>query len=118
MKHASEDIRKLAVHLYATGKYTQQQVAEIVGYHVNSVKNWLRIAEAGLPQKPGRRGCRPRALTPEDIDRLKNLLEEGRCHNLDELTLALGKSSRSVVHRMIHELGYTYKKKRFLPVNG
>lgn len=110
MKCASEDIRNLAVQLYQSGKYTQQEVADIVGYHVNSVKNWLKAAAAGIPQKPRKKGCPPRVLTPEDLDRLEALLIEGKCHNLNELTAALGKGSRSVVHRAIHELGYTYKK--------
>ncbi len=118
MKHASEDIRNLAVNLYKSGKYSQQEVANIVKYHRNTVKSWLKAESEGRPQRPLKKGHRARVLTPSDLERLREIVNKGTCNSLDELTAALGKGSRSVVHRALHELGFTYKKKRFMPTKG
>ena len=118
MKHASEDIRNLAISLYKSGKYTQQQVADIVGYHLNTIKSWLRIDALGGPQRPRERGHRPRILNRNDLLRLQALVNSGTCSNLDELTNTFGKGSRSVIHRALMELGFTYKKKQFSPTSA
>ena len=117
MKHASEDIRDLAVSLYKSGKYTQAQVAEIVGYHYKTVANWLRADREGRKQISLPRGHRRSALDNDDLAKLKELVDSGKYHSLSELTTALGKSSLSGVYRALHKLGYTYKKKLFLPAN-
>lgn len=66
MKQASEEIRKLAISLYKSGKYTQREVADIVGYHYNTVKAWLRAEAAGRPQKPLRRGHKSKWFNGEE----------------------------------------------------
>ena len=40
MKTASSEIRAIAVKAYGSG-ISQQQIADIVGYHLNSVSRWI-----------------------------------------------------------------------------
>lgn len=110
MKHASEDIRNLAVSLYKSGKYTQAEVAGIVGYHYKTVYNWIKADKEGRKQVSLPRGHRRSALDHDDLERLKNLVDSGNHHSLSELRAALGKSSTSGIHRALRKLGYTYKK--------
>lgn len=110
MKHASEDIRNLAVGLYKSGEYTQQEVADIVGYHYNSVKAWLKADAEGRPQRPLPKGHKRRVPDPADLERLRDLVKGGSCRTPDEYTQAPGKGSRSAVHRALKGPGYTYKK--------
>jgi len=42
MKTASPEIRLRAIEAYGSGKYTRQQIADFLGYHVSSIKNWIR----------------------------------------------------------------------------
>lgn len=115
MKHASQEIRELAVTLHKKHNYSIAKTAEIVGYHPNTVKNWLKANREGRSQTPLKRGCPPKVLTPADREELKRLVESGKYHNLSDLTEALGKASRSTIYRAIRELGYTFKKKRYMP---
>ena len=110
MKHASEDIRNLAVSLYKIGKYTQAEVAEIVGYHYKSVSNWIKADKEGRKQVSLPRGHRRSALEHADLEKLKDLVGSNKYHSLSELRDALGKSSTSGIHRALRKLGYTYKK--------
>lgn len=118
MKHAGEEIRKLAVRLYRSGEYSQQEVAKIVGYHYKTIQNWLRADAEGRPQVPGVRGHRKRALSEMDMVSLKALIDSGKYHTVDELVKAMGKASRSVIYRAVRELGYTYKKNSFCQSAG
>ena len=118
MKHASEAIRILAVNLYKSGNYTQQEVADITGYHRHTIRAWLKADAEGKPQCAMKRGHRAKVLNPDDLLKLRELVNSGAYNSLSELTVALGKGSRSVVHRAMRELGYTYKKKRYMPTNG
>lgn len=117
MKPACEEIRNLAVALRKSGR-TIKEVAEIVGYHPKSIQNWMKADANGLPQKARGKGRPPRILSQEDLVELKAMVDSGKYHSLDELTTAFGKCSRSVVYRSILSLGYTYKKKLFLPLKG
>lgn len=51
MKHASYDIRELAVKLYKSGNSTQQQVADIVCCYYKTIQNWIR-ADAEECEQP------------------------------------------------------------------
>ena len=113
MKHASKDIRELAVTLYKSGCYSQQQVAEIVGYHYKTIQNWLHADAEGREQLPRPKGHPPRILSQEDMLKLEDLINSGKYHTVTELTSAMGKGSRSVIYRAVRELGYTYKKNSF-----
>ena len=42
MKKASEDIRTLAVRNVLAGKYSITQVAEMTGYSIATIYNWVR----------------------------------------------------------------------------
>ena len=43
MKKGSEDIRTLAVRNVLEKKYTIPQVAELTGYSIATIYNWVRI---------------------------------------------------------------------------
>ena len=43
MKKGSEDIRTLAVRNVLEKKYTLHQVAELTGYSIATIYNWVRI---------------------------------------------------------------------------
>ena len=44
MKTASSEIRAVAVRAYGAG-VSRQQIADILGYHLNSVSRWIREFE-------------------------------------------------------------------------
>ncbi|MDD2966347.1 MAG: helix-turn-helix domain-containing protein [Desulfovibrionaceae bacterium] len=44
MKTASSEIRMIAIKAYGAG-ISRQQIADIVGYHLNSVGRWIREFE-------------------------------------------------------------------------
>ena len=44
MKTASSEIRVVAVKAYGAG-VSRQQIADILGYHLNSVSRWIREFE-------------------------------------------------------------------------
>ena len=54
MKKASEDIRTLAVRNVMEGKYSIPQVAEMTGYSIATIYNWVSIykKEKRLTPKP------------------------------------------------------------------
>jgi len=43
MKKGSEDIRTLAVRNVLEKKYTLTQIAELTGYSIATIYNWVRI---------------------------------------------------------------------------
>ena len=45
MKTASSELRAVAVKAYGAG-VSRQQIADILGYHLNSVSRWIREFEA------------------------------------------------------------------------
>ena len=54
MKKGSEDIRTLAVRNVLSRKYSTPQVAELIGYSIATIYNWVRIykTEKRLASKP------------------------------------------------------------------
>ena len=54
MKKGSEDIRTLAVRNVLAGKYSVAQVAEMTGYCIATIYNWISIykKEKRLTAKP------------------------------------------------------------------
>ena len=42
MKNGGEDIRSLAVRNVLAGKYSVAQVAEMTGYSIATIYNWIR----------------------------------------------------------------------------
>jgi transposase len=55
MKTATEEIRSLVVKAYTSGTATRKQLAEIFGYHIQSIGNWIREH-----QRDGRLAPRPK----------------------------------------------------------
>jgi transposase len=45
MKTASAETRALVVKAYASGAAASKQLAEILGYHIQSIGNWIREFE-------------------------------------------------------------------------
>lgn len=111
MKYASKELREQAVRLWKSEKYTQSEIAEIVGYSLSAVKDWLRKDRSGEAQSPTKRGCRPRALTQDDLDLISRTLANRNDTTLKELAEMLdNKCCLSVIHRAVHRLNLTFKK--------
>lgn len=113
MKHASEEIRNMAVRLYKSGGYTYKEIGDIVGYSHKTIGNWVKADKEGRKQVPLERGHRQSTLTDDDLIRLKDLVESGEYHSANELVKAMGKSSKSGILRALHKMGYSFKKNYF-----
>lgn len=114
MPIASKDTRERAVAAYRTGRYTQQQVADMYQIHYKTLQNWLRCDERGEEQIPKKRGHPKPVLNDEDKAAIHNMVLKNPSITIASIITALGKTrSVSVIHRALVELGLTYKKKHF-----
>ena len=75
MKTASEEIRKLVVTAYLSGKATRKQLAEISGYHIQSIGNWIREQQMGGKFAPKPKGHRQSVFTPEELKQLAEFIK-------------------------------------------
>lgn len=110
MKYATLEIKKLAVRLYREGK-TQGQVAEIVGYSISSIKNWIKAENNGVLEVKKRRGCPPNVLDAQDILQIQQIISEENHISVRKLAARLGhKCDKSTIERTLQKIGLTYKK--------
>jgi transposase len=109
MKGQSEEIRKLAVSAYTAGK-TARELSEIFVVSSRTIYRWVKEAKEG--QTAGKkRGHRPRCLSPEEEQRLDNLVLEKPDKTLSELRDDLQKQcSLPTIMRALVRLGYKVKK--------
>lgn len=118
MKPYSEDLRKAAISAYRQGNKSQQEIAILFGVHYNSLKNWLRMDEAGKEQKSQGKGHRPRLLTPAHLEILRNAILKNPSLTIKDLVNIVGiDCSAGVYHRALKQLGFSYKKNSYLPRN-
>lgn len=92
MKIASEELRSKAVRAYMDGKATSRQLADILGYSPASICNWVRAyrQENRLAAKPG--GHRQRCFSPEEIEELRQLMQQKCDMTLEEIRVHFNKS--------------------------
>ncbi|MGE4557313.1 MAG: helix-turn-helix domain-containing protein, partial [Desulfovibrionaceae bacterium] len=72
---ASPEIRKIAVEAYLAGKATQQQLADILGFHRTAIVRWVREYRKDKKLAPQVRGHMPKAFSPEEAERLAALVK-------------------------------------------
>ena len=111
MKKGSEDIRTLAVRNVLAGKYSVAQVAEMTGYCIATIYNWISIykKEKRLTAKPA--GHRMPVFSQSEHEQAKALIEEKPDITLVELRERLNKKCCiDAVHNMVKRLGLTFKK--------
>ena len=111
MSIASPEIRKIAVKAYLSGKATQQQLADILGFHRTAIVRWVREYKKDGKLEPGVRGHMPKAFSPEEQDRLAALVTEKPDITLEEIRETLSKNcSLMAIHRELKRLGFRFKK--------
>lgn len=111
MKRAGPEIRTLAVKAVESGRYTVRQIAELTGYTVATVYNWLHASreEDRLTAKPS--GHRVPAFSAADEERLRELLKRQPGMTLAGIREHFGKSCSVVtVHNTLKRMGITFKK--------
>lgn len=119
MKNYSEDFRIAAVRAWKEGTESQEKVAQILGIHRKTLGNWVKIDSNGGQQVARGRGHPKPALSESDKKHISKLLSRNNSMTLSELRDAIGvKCSLTVYCNAVHELGYTYKKKRYLRKSG
>ncbi len=119
MKTYSLDLRERVMVAVEEGVETRKAIAESFGV----TTRWIRLLvqhyrETGSIQPLPHGGGRQATFTPERLERLKKLVEKKPDATLNELR----KSSRvqcciMTVSRALQQLGFTRKKRRYVPVN-
>ena len=110
MKTATPEVRFIAIKAYRSG-ISRQQVADIVGYHLNSVSRWIREFERENRLESRERGRRPSIFSNEEREELVELIKNRVDITLEEIRLHLSKDcSLNAIHKLLKTLGFVYKK--------
>jgi transposase len=111
MKTATEEIRTLVVKAYTSGTATRKQLAEIFGYHIQSIGNWIREHRRDGRLAPRSNGHRKSVFAPEEIELPIKFLKSNPDATLGEIKTTFAKDcSLSAIHRIIKRIGYVFKK--------
>jgi transposase len=111
MSIASPDIRKIAIEAYLSGKATQQQLADILGFHRTAIVRWVREYRKDGRLKPQVRGHMSRAFSVDEKERLVAMVKDKPDLTLEEIREAFSKKcSLMAVHRELKRLDFRYKK--------
>ena len=111
MSVATPEIRKIAVEAYLSGKASQQQLADILGFHRTAIVRWVREFRKDGRLEPQTRGHMPKAFSVEENERLASMVRDEPDLTLEEIREAFSKScSLMAVHRELKRLGFRYKK--------
>jgi len=110
MKTATPEVRFIAIKAYKSG-IPRQHVADIVGYHLNSVSRWIREFERENRLESRERGRRPSIFSAEDRKKLVELIENRVDITLEEMRFHLAKDcSLNAIHKLLKALGFVVKK--------
>jgi len=111
MSIASPAIRKIAVEAYLSGKATQQQLADILGFHRTAIVRWVREYRNDGRLEPQVRGHMARAFSDDEKELLATMIKDKPDLTLEEIREAFSKNcSLMAVHRELKRLGFRYKK--------
>ena len=111
MSIASPEVRKIAVEAYLAGKATQQQLADILGFHRTAIVRWVREYRKDGRLEPQGRGHMAKAFSLEEKERLAALVKSKPDLTLEEIREALSKDcSLMAVHRELKRLHFRFKK--------
>jgi transposase len=110
MKTASSEIRTIAIKAYGAG-ISRQQVADIVGYHLNSVSRWIREFERENRLEAYARGHRPSIFSEAERREIFELIGKQPDITLEELRSHFSKGcSLNAIHKLLKALGFVVKK--------
>lgn len=111
MKTASAETRALVVKAYTSGVATRKQLAEIFGYHIQSIGNWIREFEHEGRIVPRAKGHRKSVFTDEEKIALTQLFQDNTDITLEELREKFSKNCSLVaIHKTVIKLGFAFKK--------
>ena len=111
MKTANAETRALVVKAYTSGAATRKQLADIFGYHIQSIGNWIREFEREGRVAPYPKGHRKSIFTDEEKIALAELLHSNVDITLEELREVFKKSCSLVaIHKTVVKLGFVFKK--------
>lgn len=115
--HYSVDLRERLVAAKESGKYTNEELAELFDVGTATVKRWWRLhRETGAVEPRPRGGGRRRAVSDEQLAVLETLVKQHPDWSEEEYTEYLHEhegftASRSAIGRAIRRLGYVVKKR-------
>ena len=110
MKTASSEVRFIAIKACASG-ISRQQVADIMGYHLNSVSRWIREFERENRLNALARGHRVSVFSSDERKELIELINNRPDMTLEEIRLHFGKNcSLSAIHKLLKNIGFILKK--------
>jgi transposase len=110
MKTASTEIRHFAIKACRAG-IPRQQIADILGYHLNSVSRWIREFEREERLEARPRGHRASIFSDEERQELIELIGKQVDMTLAEIRLHFSKDcSLNAIHKLVKSLGFVFKK--------
>ena len=110
MKIASSEIRSLVVKAYLPGTASRRQLADIFGYHIETIGRWVRASRQDR-FTPLPRGHRRSVFSPEELEQLAAYIESNPDATLSELRKHFGKKcSLPALHKITRKIGYVFKK--------
>lgn len=110
MKTASPEVRYIAIKAYKSG-ISRQKIAEIVGYHLNSVSRWILEFERENRLEALARGHRASIFSEDERKKLVELIDNNVDMTLEEIRSYFAKDcSLNAIHKLLKALGFVFKK--------
>jgi transposase len=110
MKQATPDIRSIVVAAYFSGTASRKQLADIFGYHVETIGRWIRCSREGR-LTPLPRGHRISVFNTDELEQLAVFIGDNPDATLAEIRNHFGKScSLPAIHKITRKMGYIFKK--------
>lgn len=110
MKIAGPTIRSIVVEAYLRGVADRRQLADIFGYHIETIGRWIRASRQGR-YSPMPRGHRRSVFSPEELEQLAAYIESRPDATLSELRERFGKKcTLPALHKITRKIGYIFKK--------
>lgn len=111
MSIASPEVRKKTLDAYFSKKGTQQQLADIFGIHVCTLRNWIRDYRTEQRLCPRPRGYRAQTFSEEEKEQIHAPVVKKPDITLEEIKHILGKTcSLMAVQRELVRQGFRFKK--------
>lgn len=111
MKTACAETRTRVVKAYTSGIATRKQLAEIFGYHIQSIGNWIREYNREGRIAPRPKGHRKSVFTDDEKEKLIEVIKKNTDITLKEIRELFGKScSLAAIHKTVVKLGLVFKK--------
>ena len=119
MEAYSIDLRKRVMVAVEEGFHTREEIAESFGVTARWIRKLVKqYRDTGSIAPLPHAGGREEKFTPERLQRLKTLVDKKPTATLDELRRASRvRCCNMTVSRALKQLGYTRKKRRYVPAN-